>query len=84
MPLNIKDPTADRLARELADATGETITTAVSVALQERLDRVRRRPGSRDLAAELNEIALRCAALPAVDPRSDDAILGYDEHGLPG
>jgi len=84
MPLNITDPTVDRLARELADATGETITTAVAVALQERLDRVRRRPGDRDLVAELNEIALRCAALPVVDSRSDEEILGYDEHGLPG
>jgi antitoxin VapB len=83
MPLNIKDPATDRLARELARTTGESITTAVAVALQERLDRVRGRGRGRDLAAELNAIALRCAALPVVDDRPEDEILGYDEHGLP-
>ena len=84
MALNIKDPQTDRLARELARVTGESLTTAVAVALQERLDRVRHRPRGRDLAAELDEIALRCAALPSLDVRPDDEILGYDERGLPG
>ena len=81
--LNIKDPEADRLARELARLTGETITRAVTVAVRERLERVgRRRPG-RVLADELDEIALRCASLPIVDTRSEDEILGYDATGLP-
>jgi antitoxin VapB len=83
MPLNIKDPEADRLARELAAETGESLTAAISTALRERLDRVRGQPRGRDLAAELNAIALRCAALPVLDDRPEDAILGYDEHGLP-
>jgi len=84
MPLSIKDPAADRLARELAHATGESITTAVAVALSERLERVRGLPRGRDLAGELTAIALRCAALPVLDDRPDEEILGYDEHGLPG
>jgi hypothetical protein len=29
------------------------------------------------------QIAQRAAALPVLDPRSPDEILGYDEHGLP-
>ncbi|MGH8997007.1 MAG: type II toxin-antitoxin system VapB family antitoxin [Acidimicrobiales bacterium] len=37
----------------------------------------------RDLAAELDAIALRCAALPLLDDRPEEEILGYDEHGLP-
>jgi antitoxin VapB len=41
-----------------------------------------RRKG-RSLADELDEIAKRCAALPGLDARSADEILGYDEHGLP-
>ena len=39
MALSIKDPEADRLARELATRTGETLTQAVVVALRERLAR---------------------------------------------
>jgi antitoxin VapB len=35
------------------------------------------------LAAELLEIGQRCAALPDLDPRTPDEILGYDANGLP-
>ena len=82
MPLSIKDPETDRLARELSRATGETITTAVATALRERLARVR---GGRqqDLTTELAAIARRCARLPVLDDRSDDEIIGYDKHGVP-
>ena len=83
MPLNIKDAETDRLARELAEATGESLTAAVATAVRERLDRVRARPSGRDLTAELDAIALRCAALPVLDERPEEEILGYDEHGLP-
>lgn len=83
MTLNIKDPQADRLARELSGETGESITTAVAIALRERLERVRGLARGQDLAAELNAIALRCATLPLLDDRAEQEILGYDEHGLP-
>jgi antitoxin VapB len=83
MALNIKDAEADRLARDLAQSTGESLTTAVTVALRERLERVRGAAGGEHLADELTVIAERCAALPVLDDRPDDAILGYDEHGLP-
>lgn len=39
MTLNIKDPEAHKLARKLADRTGETMTRAVTEALRERLAR---------------------------------------------
>ncbi len=83
MALNIKDLEADRLARELADYTGVSLTAAVSVALRERLDRVRGSAGAASMADELTVIALRCAALPLLDDRPDDVILGYDSSGLP-
>lgn len=82
MALSIKDTETDRLARELADATGETLTTAVTTALRERLERVRGLRGQ-DLAAELTAIADRCAGLPVLDDRPAEEILGYDEAGLP-
>jgi len=83
MPFSIKDQEADRLARKLAAKTGETLTRAVVVALRERLERVTAREAGRSLADELDEIAVRCAALPVYDSRSADEIIGYDEHGLP-
>lgn len=83
MAINIKDPETDRRARELAERTGETLTTAVSTAIAERLERVRGRRASRDLAAELDAIAERCGALPVLDPRTEAEILGYDASGLP-
>lgn len=83
MTPNIKDPETDRLARELAEVTGESLTAAVATALRERLERVSAHPGRRDLAGELTAIALRCAVLPVLDDRPDDEILGYDERGLP-
>lgn len=83
MPLSIKDPETDRLARELSKATGETLTNAVAIALRERLERVRGRTSGPGLAEELTAIALRCAQLPLIDDRPEDEILGYDEHGLP-
>jgi antitoxin VapB len=82
MALSIKDPEADRLAREVAKATGETLTAAVVQSLRERLARVRRnrRPG---LSAELLKIGRRCARLPLRDQRSAEEIVGYDADGLP-
>ena len=84
MALSIKSPEADELARELAAATGETITDAVVGALRERLARERRRSENRDLLlADVRAIADHCALLPVLDTRSEDEILGYDENGIP-
>jgi len=83
MPLNIKDTATENVVRALADVTGESITVAVRNAAQERLQRVQGEKGGRSLAAELLEIGARCAALPDLDTRSADEVLGYDEHGLP-
>lgn len=82
MALSIKDPEADRLAREVAKATGETLTAAVIQSLRERLARVRRRQGQR-LSKEILKIGQRCADLPVQDTRGDDEIIGYDDRGLP-
>ncbi|GAB7142705.1 type II toxin-antitoxin system VapB family antitoxin [Mycobacterium riyadhense] len=84
MALSIKDPEADRLARELAARTGETLTEAVVVALRERLARQTGRTRSIPLGEELAAIRRRCAALPVLDTRTADEMLGYDDQGLPG
>lgn len=82
MPLNIKDEEAHALARELAAATGESLTLAVKTSIEERLARVRHLKVLR-LADQLDRIALDCASLPVLDPRSAEDILGYGETGLP-
>lgn len=80
LPLNIEDPETHALARELAAATGETITKAVHVAIREHLQKVRaRRTPRRRLADRLDEIAKHCAALPVVRDRAADEILGYSD-----
>ena len=84
MALNIRNPETEQLAETLARLTGETKTQAVTKALRDRLERIRRRRSGRRLADELDEIALHCASLPILDTRDEDEILGYDEHGLPG
>ncbi|MEM7585281.1 MAG: type II toxin-antitoxin system VapB family antitoxin [Acidobacteriota bacterium] len=84
MALNIRNPETERLAEDLARLCGETKTEAVKRALRDRLERLRRDRTHRRLADELDEIALHCARLPVIDPRSEDEILGYNEHGLPG
>jgi antitoxin VapB len=83
MALNIRNEEAERLAAELARRTGESKTDAVIKALRDRLARVRRERSKRRLADELDDIARHCAALPVLDPRTSDEILGYDEQGLP-
>ena len=77
MPLSIKNPEAERLARELAARTGETLTEAVIAALRERLQRENRRPRVRRLSEELGRIGARCAALPVLDGRTPEEIVGY-------
>jgi len=84
MALNIKDRQADQLARELAAETGETITTAVTVAVRERLERVRGAVPHEQRLREIRKISERSAALPVLDERSAEQVLGYDEVGLPG
>jgi antitoxin VapB len=81
--LNIKTEEAHRLARELAAATGESMTVAVTKALRERLDRVHgQRNGS--LADRLISIGKDCAARLSEPFRSiDHGDLLYDEDGLP-
>jgi antitoxin VapB len=82
MALSIKTDEADRLARELAAVTHESLTVAVTNALRERLERVRSQPEV-DVVSRLNRLVVEYAAHPVADPRSADELIGYDEAGLP-
>ncbi len=83
MGMNIKNKEAHRLAEQLAKLTGESMTTAVMIAVRERLDRVRRERRL-SLADRLLAIGKDCAAHLKEPFRSaDHGDLLYDERGLP-
>jgi len=84
MAPSLKDHETDRLARQVASLTGKTLTEAGRTSLAKRLRRERLKRGRpADLADELEAIAQRSDALPTLDHRSADDIIGYDENGLP-
>jgi antitoxin VapB len=83
MALNIKDRETDGLVRRLARLTGESLTEAIAKAVRERLEREQRRRGKAIDRAEVLRIARRIASRPVRDDRSPEAIIGYDERGLP-
>ena len=83
MALSIKNIEVERLARELAEKTGESLTGVIQTALQERLERLKRQRKSQILVSQLREILHRVDQLPVLDSRSPDEIIGYDENGLP-
>ncbi len=83
MSINLKNDRTDRLARELAATTGESLTDAITIAIAERLERqhgLRAQPGR---LAEILRLADEFQALPVLDDRTPDEIVGYDESGLP-
>lgn len=60
MSLNIKDEEAHRLAREIGELTGQSMTTVVKEALREKLHRVKEEAGP-PLSERLMAIGRRCA-----------------------
>ena len=82
MSLNIKNPEAHELATELARLTGESMTKAVTEAIDERLECEKQKRDEDKLFAELMEIAAQCAAYPRRDDRGLEEFL-YDERGSP-
>jgi antitoxin VapB len=83
MPLSIKNDAAERLARAIADETGESLTEAIRKALEERWERLKARRRSRALSAQVHDLLRRVDALPNLDSRPAEEILGYDEQGMP-
>ncbi len=83
MALNIKNERTQKLAQELSELTGESMTAAVTEAVRERLDRVRQELGT-GLAQRLLKIGKDCAAhLKAPYRTVDHGELLYNDKGLP-
>ncbi len=86
MSLNIKNDEAQELTRELANLTGESLTQAVTIAVRERLDRIRATSDQTRIRADVllaigRDVARR---LPERVRTLDHGELLYDEQGLPG
>lgn len=83
MALNIKNKQTQKLARELAKLTGETMTGAITEAVRERLERTRSVRGE-GLEERLLKIGKDCAERLREPFRTvDHGALLYDEKGLP-
>ncbi len=79
--LKIENPEADELARTLAAKTGRSVADVVTDALRAQLRQEGASPEIR-LVDELMKIGRHCAALPDLDSRSENEILGYNDRGV--
>jgi antitoxin VapB len=77
--LYIKNPVAHKLAEKVSKKLGVSLTEAVIRSLQDQL-RAKPRPIDWD---KVDAISREIAALPVLDSRTDNEILGYDEFGIP-
>ena len=83
MPLFIKNKVTEQLARQVAGENGESLTEAIQIALQERWEKLKQRRKGHVVSGQIQELLRRVDALPHLDSRSEDEILGYDENGIP-
>ena len=84
MAISIKNVETEQVARQLASLTGESLTDAIRVAVEERYQRIRDLKSKRRRRDELRALAHEYAQLPdAPNMMTDDEILGYDEFGAP-
>lgn len=83
MALSIKNKATERLARQVARETGESLTAAIDTSLKERLQRLKQRRRERIITEKVEEILRRVDSLPTLDTRPEGEILGYDDQGMP-
>ena len=87
MALSIKNREVEQLARELARISGKPITEAVRDSLKREVERAKviasATPKDDDFVERIMAIGREVAAMPVLDNRTPDEILGYDENGLP-
>ena len=84
MSINIKNQETCRLASELAELTGDTMTGAITVALRERLERERSERSAEAQVERLLAIGERCASMMGDGPSAvEHGDFLYDERGLP-
>ncbi|MGA3104025.1 MAG: type II toxin-antitoxin system VapB family antitoxin [Terriglobales bacterium] len=83
MALSIKSNVTERLARQVASATGESLTDAIRKSLEERLERLKVQRKAHIARGQIEDLLRRVDALPNLDSRPESEILGYGEDGVP-
>jgi antitoxin VapB len=84
MAMSIRNKKAVVLARSVAEATGENLTDAILHSLEDRLAKLRGRRKEPDLVDQILDIGRRCTAMPDLDNRPADEIVGYRQDGTVG
>jgi antitoxin VapB len=82
------DPETERLAREIASATGKSLPAVVREAIAAKAEAAgvhdrEKRHGKRLNFDRIHAIIERSASRPVRDARSPDEIIGYNDRGLP-
>ena len=77
MAMSIENPETERLALQVAQETGEPVELAIQRSLQKRLEQLPQRRRAGLVKEKLEEILRRVDALPSLDDRPEDEILGY-------
>ena len=77
--LYIKNPSAHRLAEQVSKRMGVTLSDAVIHALEDKIQKTGR-PLNR---AKGDALCVKIGALPVLDARTPEEILGYDDLGIP-
>ena len=81
MAVLIRSKGVEEKIRKLAKRNGETLTRTVERAV-DHLAATRRKPKGRVDREGLAKLLTEIDALPVLDARSPDEIIGYDEFGL--
>ena len=79
---------AGKLASKVANKRGVSIEQAVEEAIAESARKAglleeRAKPCKEEIIRQLDELSREFAAIPVLDTRSNDEIIGYDEFGVP-
>lgn len=80
--MSIRNTEVELMAREIAGKLNISMTQAIIEALKEKKASLKRIDQNNSFFAEtIKSISEECAALPDLDKRPPDEILGYDEKG---
>lgn len=80
MTFSIEDKEAESIVLEMSKITGESPSQVVTGVIRELL---RSEMERKKMYKAAMDIAHHCSALPVLDSRTPEEIIGYDEFGLP-
>ena len=82
MGVSIKSAEAERKLRQVAKLLGKSMTATVIALADDRLKELGAGKDRERLHKAVDRIVRRVKALPVLDNRTDEELLGYNKHGL--